>query len=765
MKALKLLKDTVLKGVTQSDSGSTEDSSKADDLYDFFDDLKKSIDEDDHDDFAEVGNVGEELTQMLTECSLCLIPDSLRHKLIGMDSQDDEISLEEVKEKNEFYSAEALLTPSHLSTGKKNRKKGTKERAKEDIDDDFIEAISGILPQCQDVAADFVRNKLHRLVKKKRWVELHHKLRFLANNKALIAETSEKKQLEMMIRQVDENGRTPLSLACGKSQAPREVVRLLLDGFPYAASMEDKNGNLPLHHFCHSYGRLTDVPSPERRSHDSSSDQIMILRAIHSAYPAGTKHANIYGNTPLHVYIEHQCSNNMTQTSLRVALALLKLDPEVAFTTNQSGSLPMHYVGKKNSSEPSPPNNFEQVREKALMSSFLKDLHKANPNAVMTPNNFGATPFFVAVIYNASFDVWQELLALYPEAAKLQNGRGMSPISTFWNMFVSLKAKKKYFNLSEQQALEEGKIIEKNRLLMSRIMCSTDLRFNSPSRLIDFWLKIELMIRAACFGSILEKMQGGETWSPIHSICTIEECPCDLLKFALQMYGEEATKTNNEGNLPLHVLLHNAQKNATARQAKNAKTMVEHLVRISPTSVSCRTLKGELPLHIALRSCMTWNTGIQTLVEANTFTVEVRDPITRLFPFMQAAVGDLILRCIDDEEAGKSGFILEQLNTIYGLLIISPGMANPKPKPKKSLSERGSEVMRLQQRRVHEKQMKTRKEIDELHNKMLNLQRQNELLIKRGGSVIHGHQESASVSRFKKIFRRSKDPSKFPIKE
>lgn len=770
MKALKRLRETTLEGGTQGTSGSTDtdDSSSVDvdDLYDSFDILTKSMDDDEHDDFAEVRNSGEELVKLLAGCTLCLIPEGLRYKLLGTDSLEDDISLEEGDETKEQYSADSQFLPDE-----RNTRIAAKSPAQEDDDDNFIEAISAKLPQCQDVTADFVKNKLHKLVKKKRWSELQHQLMILSSSdKSSFSLASEKEQLQLMIRQVDENGRTPLSLACGKSQAPPEIIQLLLDGCYEAASVEDRNGNLPLHHFCHSYGRLADVDpslSPERSKEDSPSDQIIVLKEIHSAYPAGTRHANSYGNTPLHVYIEHQCSNNMTQSSLRVAHALLNLDPGAAHYVNKSGSLPMHYIGKKNNYFAHQSENPSEMKERALMTSFLIDLHEANPNAVMATNNFGATPFLVAVIYNASYEVWQGLLSIYPEAATLQSGRGMSPIATFWNMFVSMKAKKKYFNFTEQQALEEGGIIEKNRLLMSRIMCPADLRINCPARLFDFWIKMELMIRAASYGSTLEKIHAGETWSPIHSICMIEECPCDLLKFALQMYGEETRKRDLKGNLPIHVLLQNVRKNASARQAENAKTMVEHLLRVSPTSVSCRTQRGELPLHIALRSFLTWNTGIRSLAEADAVTVEVRDPVTKLFPFMLAAVGDPIFRSLSDDDQKHKNFStilqtgeLEQLNTIYGLLILSPGMAHPKPKRKKPLSERGAEVMRLQQRRVNEKHIKTRKEILELRHAMQDLQRQNELLVKRGGSVRHGIRDTASLKSFNKMFKRGKDTTK-----
>jgi hypothetical protein len=60
------------------------------------------------------------------------------------------------------------------------------------------------------------------------------------------------------------------------------------------------------------------------------------------------------------------------------------------------------------------------------------------------------------------------------------------------------------------------------------------------------------------------------------------------------------------------------------------------------------------------------------LAEANVVTVEVRYPVTKLFPFMQAAIGDPILRSDSDDDLKKKNF-----------LIFQTGMAHPKPKRKK----------------------------------------------------------------------------------
>eukprot|EP00590_Aulacoseira_subarctica_P009544 CAMPEP_0172427542 /NCGR_PEP_ID=MMETSP1064-20121228/42467_1 /TAXON_ID=202472 /ORGANISM="Aulacoseira subarctica , Strain CCAP 1002/5" /LENGTH=813 /DNA_ID=CAMNT_0013171785 /DNA_START=32 /DNA_END=2471 /DNA_ORIENTATION=+ len=684
------------------------------------------VNEGEYDDFAEEETFGDELVRRFVSCSSCFIPGSVRTAIVDSNAeahpQDDEISLEDATTADGAQSSKQIEDSKSVIDKKElKRKEKLKALSRPTNDEDLIEAITDILPQCQDGASDFVKNELHILIKKQRWITLQQKL----------SKISKYEHLKLLIRQRDGNGRTPLSLACGKSQAPREIIELLLRLYPDAAGIEDRNANLPLHHFCHSYGRQSDdLSSPEDGIKDTS-DYVMILKMIHEAYSDGIKCANSYGNTPLHVYIEHEFALNVTHSSLNLTRALLKLNPAVASIANRSGSFPMHYIGKNTINLSSKTETATETSSSTLVRSFIKDLHNANPNAVMALNNFGATPFLVAVIYNASFDIWQELLTRYPAAAKVQNSQGGSPISLHWNMFVSVTAKKQFLNLLEKQAYEEAKIVEKNKLYMSRISCLQDLRLNSPTRLIDFWMKMELMLRAASNGTTSSKLPSGEPWSPLHAICTYEECPGDVLKFALQMYGGDIDRTDNKGNMPLHALLQSLPINVTARQTKEINAMIEHLIFASPTTVSRRTPKGQLPLHLALRSNITWNAGIQSLVNTNKATAEIRDPVTKLFPFMQAAVCDQLPLCSrddeDDEELDLSKD-LEKINTIYGLLVISPGLAHTKPKREKPLLERGAEVLRVQRRREQERDLRTKKKILELQRKVKNLQRKNEVL-------------------------------------
>jgi len=606
-----------------------------------------------------------------------------------------------------------------------------------------------MLPQYRDPTADFIKNDLHILVRKQKWKTLQQKLSILINNSKSPSATSvqQKQQLESMVRQVDENGRTPLSLACGKSSAPPEIIDQFIQAYPHATSIGDKNDNLPLHHFCHSYGRNVDTTSTmslptEDVKDEAYSTDIKVLHLLHSACPTGVQHVNSYGNTPLHIYVEHQCANNISQKTLNVALKLLGLNPGAASEPNRGGSLPLHYIVKKTTKSASAVT-VTQPNAKALVRTLIKELHKANPEAEKTRNNAGLTPFFVAVIYNASIDIWQELLVRYPRAAKMQNGRGVTPIPAFWNMFVSLKAKTRYLNLSEEQALAEGEIIEKNRVQMSRIESLQDLRTKAPAPIIDFWLKMELMTRAVCYDTISAKLPAGEKWRPLHSISSVEECPCDALKFALQLYRDEACKINKNGELPLHVLVRSGRHNLTARQAENIKSMIGHLVRAHPSGVARLDSKGHLPLHLALRSGKTWNCGIQSLIDPAKTTAKIRDPGTGLFPFMLAAVGNPRPNeedSRDDVDVGTTGqvdnsFDLERLNTVYQLLTVCPNLVFPHKFIKKGasnkndLQERSAEILSsLQHKRDQEQDTETTMKMLKLQKLVKRLQQENAML-------------------------------------
>merc|ERR1712154_398429 len=49
---------------------------------------------------------------------------------------------------------------------------------------------------------------------------------------------------------------------------------------------------------------------------------------------------------------------------------------------------------------------------------------------------------------------------------------------------------------------------------------------------------------------------------------------------------------------------------------------------------------GRLPLHIGCEIGLEWDNGLKTVLDAHSLAVETADPMTGLYPFMLAAVGE-----------------------------------------------------------------------------------------------------------------------------
>ena len=81
-------------------------------------------------------------------------------------------------------------------------------------------------------------------------------------------------------------------------------------------------------------------------------------------------------------------------------------------------------------------------------------------------------------------------------------------------------------------------------------------------------------------------------------------------------------------------LLHGAIRNVT-------KENIEKIITKFPWSVSTYDNWGRLPIHVAAESGMTWDQGLEMIVNAKDEFIEAYDKkVTRLYPFLIAAAGN-----------------------------------------------------------------------------------------------------------------------------
>lgn len=151
--------------------------------------------------------------------------------------------------------------------------------------------------------------------------------------------------------------------------------------------------------------------------------------------------------------------------------------------------------------------------------------------------------------------------------------------------------------------------------------------------------------------------------------------PRPVLELIFFQHPEQRERRDHAGKLPLHyaVQLHRAHEDAFIKSGQEWKLWVQKLLCHAPESCDCRDHQGRLPLHYALEyvappsgksrdqhveksspatssssvSAQLFpqearNAIIKDLVCRSPATIEVLDPVTRLFPYQLAATNPLV---------------------------------------------------------------------------------------------------------------------------
>jgi len=300
----------------------------------------------------------------------------------------------------------------------------------------------------------------------------------------------------------DEECRVPLSIACDRN-APEEIIRKLVMASPQSVGSPDKNGSFPIHFYCGSGA--------------TSYDGMKALIDFHSV---ALLTPNSMGNTPLQIAIE-RCAPN------RILRLLIERCPDAAAIPNKLGSLPLHFCGK----------------DQYLEGGVLKLLIKSYPEAVGKQNQYGATPLFLAIYWGASVHVLKELLSKWPFSVKVSDHKGVFPISSMWNLHVHR------VKVDAENDEVEGRRVAENRKAMRDCKSRSDL----VGSLGDWWEKMELLLTAAHHNSIENPLPGNRQFRVVHAAAAGDDCPPEVLRFALKIEGYQCRKKDEAGNLPLHI--------------------------------------------------------------------------------------------------------------------------------------------------------------------------------------------------------------------
>jgi len=134
------------------------------------------------------------------------------------------------------------------------------------------------------------------------------------------------------------------------------------------------------------------------------------------------------------------------------------------------------------------------------------------------------------------------------------------------------------------------------------------------------------------------------------AFCAVPRC---IMNIVVRLYPDELTEEDANGDTPLSILLRHPKScrsdlgwdtnDDVSEQDVNdieAMNMLQTVLWANPSAAAVANRDGRLPLHLAIANGVQWSNGIQDIFLANPSAVSIRDPITRLFPFMHASVND-----------------------------------------------------------------------------------------------------------------------------
>jgi len=133
------------------------------------------------------------------------------------------------------------------------------------------------------------------------------------------------------------------------------------------------------------------------------------------------------------------------------------------------------------------------------------------------------------------------------------------------------------------------------------------------------------------------------------------EYPVHILNLAIERFGTiGCTEYDAMNRTPLiQIILSQSAQSGTEMEA-----ILRKILKKAPGNASLPYLDNRFPLHLAISKGYLWDTGLEPIVLDCTNALAKPDPVTHLYPFMQAAAGGA------------------PLNTIFRLLKANPNVSS-----------------------------------------------------------------------------------------
>lgn len=477
------------------------------------------------------------------------------------------------------------------------------------------------------------------------------------------------------------SGHTPLRDAILNPKCTHEILGILLEAdrsraknSTFASFQRDSNGLFPIDHLVmkvqsHSLTQSTDLlrtfiemkPHPTSRAHDYISPLIRLL----TVGTSGDTKFNLFDPFLSKASISDKA--RMTRI-LEVSNYLLENDPSLLYECSSvTGCSPLH-VALRNYGDFLPLIKEISVRDKS--------------NRLMAmSNNHGDLPIHVASSTGVSLDTLQFVVKRTIAVIQDKKGReeknllliknnfGYTPMDLEWLHYIEsgsglVSARSFYpFQSAGGNRFFKQDDYYKNMLreAVDQVICKSS---NSETTALK---KGEAATKV--FGVLIERISliisaaSSKTISPVckrtllHDACKLctpygPSLPLPLLQLMLWIHHDNLLKPDKKGNLPLHYALNNSgvwSEESSSQQCHEWKIFCLDLLKAAPESSKVADQSSRLPLHLLLAG----ETGgsdmedqsfrqdlVEKLVELFPESVDSRDPISKLDPFMLSATGD-----------------------------------------------------------------------------------------------------------------------------
>ena len=362
-----------------------------------------------------------------------------------------------------------------------------------------------------------------------------------------------------------------------------------------------------------------------------------------------------YGNTPYHI-----CALRCSEIPKDVLYTVINAGPsDAALIQNQDGNTPLHLAILFSASP-----------------DMLQIMLATGSKAACIKNNSGLTPLALALAHGTPIATLRLILKACPEAVHVRDDTNTSTIQFAWNLMIAgAKAEEEDHDIDSHHHAH-NQTDRKASNINTLALCARSSGLIGDSRV---WMgKIDLLLRAAFHGVAENRsIPNKRRWRAVHAACNGGTCPFDVLAFSLQILPSEIKVVNEEGDLPLHIAASAPPYESTMPPELAPGRPIHLLLNRSPQGAMRVNQKGRLPIHLALESGKTLDNGVDALVDAFPESVRMRDPVTLLYPFQLAAVNrDSAVDKIDSKTSREVDLAIT--NAIFILLLEAPDLVTAK---------------------------------------------------------------------------------------